>query len=141
MIKTFIKDLAGENTKEVSKIICDHPELYGELDIESALHSNFFGLYLEDKSLAGFFAVSDWGYGLNKVICYVYIYEKYRREGLFNKIVKWVKNKYTETTYITIGARFENKLANEIYSRKFDLYLVSQEDNGNWYMVLDRSKK
>lgn len=141
MVKTFIRDLAGESSKQVWELISTHPEWFGEVDAQAVVHCQFYGLYLENNNLAGFFAIADWGYGIEKVICYVYIFEEYRKQGLFNKIIKWVKNHCTTVTYITIGAKEENKLANEIYNRKFRWLRYAEEDKGNWYLVLDRSKK
>ena len=141
MVKTFIRDLAGESSEQVWGIISTHPELYGEVDSQAMVHCQFYGLYLEENELGGFFALADWGYGQEKIICYVYIYEQFRRHGLFNKIIKWAKNHCTTATYITIGARVENKLANEIYNRKFKWFRYVEEDKGNWYLVVDRSRK
>lgn len=105
------------------------------------VHCHFFGLYTELNEFAAFYALADWGYGQEKVICYLYVFEPYRKQGLFNKIIKYIKNHYHTYTYITIGAREENDLANEIYSRKFKWFRYSEEDHGNWYLVLDRSRK
>ena len=139
MVQTFIKDLSGENSAQVWGIIKTYPEYYGEVDAEIILACQFYGLYLEDNSLVGFFGLDDWGYGKEKIICYVYIFEPYRQRGLFNKIIKWVKKHCYEAIYISIGATVENKLATEIYSRKFDWIRYSEEDKGNWYCVVNRS--
>ena len=142
MIKTFTKDLSGETIELVWKIISTHPEWYGtDITAEKLLHCHFYGLYTEFNELTAFYAVADWGYGEEKTICYVYVFEEYRHQKLFNKIIKNVKNTYTDCTYIAIGAREENKLANEIYARKFKWVRYSDEDHGNWYLVLERNKK
>ena len=137
-IRSFIKALSGENIEQVHKIIKENSQWFGETDEKSFIHSNFYGLYSEDNKLIGFFAVSDWQYGTEKVICFLYIFEDYREKGLFNKIIKYVKKTFTECSYITIGATVENKIANEIYNRKFRFITYSEEDRGNWYLVLER---
>lgn len=138
MVKTFIRNLAGENSKQVCEIIKAHPEWYGEIDNEMMIHCQFYGLYLEDNTLVGFFALSDWGFGVETVICYLYIFEEYRKQGLFNKIIKWVKkNRYTYK-YIIIGATEQNKLANDIYSCKFRFLRYDEQENGNWYIVYEK---
>lgn len=142
MIKTFTKALSGEDSKRVWNIVFSHPEWFGEdTDGDALIHCHFYGLYTEFNELTAFYAVADWEYGQEKTICYVYVFEEYRKQGLFNKIIKNVKNTYTDCTYIAIGAREENKVANEIYARKFKWIRYSDEDHGNWYLVLERNKK
>lgn len=138
MIKTNIRNLSGDISEQVCEIIEAHPEWYGEIDNQMMIHCQFYGLYLDNNNLAGFFALSDWGYGEETVICYLYIFKEYRKHGLFNKIIKWVKeNRYTYK-YIVIGATEKNKIANEIYSRKFRWIRYDEEEKGNWYLVLER---
>ena len=137
-IKSYIKDLKEEDVEKVIDVLVQNIEAYGDFSIADVLGIHFYGFYNEEDSLMGFFALQDWSHK-EKCICYVYVYEEYRRQGLFNKMIKFAKEKYYNYIYFTIGAALKNELANEIYSRKFEKFKT--DEVGNWYLILDRTAK
>lgn len=140
-MKTFITHHYGENDKEVLEVLKNHYEWWREIDIESFLNTDLYDITNEEGQIVGFFGISHWnnsGCVIETTISYVYIKEEYRRNGLFNKIIRYVIDHNPETKVFTIGATDENTLANEIYSRKFKLLRYDEEQKGTWYIVKDR---
>ena len=135
--KTYIKPLKGEDSEYVVKVVCEHPEWYGKTKMTDWPHCHFYGVYDEEDYLLGFFAFAFWKDCNQVILCCVYVKEQYRKMGLFNKMVKFFKNKCSDYTLLVIGARDENKLANEIYNNKFRFSHYDKETNGNWYIIRD----
>ena len=139
-IRSFIKYLNGEDRDEVWRVIKEHPEWYGKkLEPLWLLNNCFYGIYNEFGELMGFFSVNIWKFEV--IVSWVYIKEEYRKQGLFNKIIKFVKEKYYEYIYITISVVKENHIAREIYHKKFTFGGENEEKDGYWYVIVDRSKK
>lgn len=135
-MKTYIYPIHGEYVDEVLSIIVAHPEWYGETDKANLLHPHFYILVDTDGKLIAFFGIAAWVE--EDVLCYVYVKDEYRRQGLFNKMVKYVKD-HCYTKSITIGACKGNDLANKIYGDKF-LPLGLGDDGANHYIIVDRRK-
>ena len=68
----------------------------------------------------------------------VYVYEKYRKQGIFKKIVKYTKDHNYDQPLITIGVMDENKEAKKVYDHMFK-YLHHNAD-GHWYAICDRRR-
>lgn len=145
-LRTFIKQLSGDNEEReyVWKVIHSHPDWYGDhFQPEWLLNNTFYGIYLETGDLAGFFSVGVFHIGFyndEAVINWVFIKEDFRQLGLFNKLVKFVKEKYYDYVHITIQASKKNPLACEIYNRKFKFMRENYEGDGYWYVIVNREK-
>ena len=141
-MKSFIINHIGNYDDFVLDTIENHKEWYGKNDKVDLLRVHFYDLIDEDGEILGFFGVSYWQHVDFKecVICYVFIKEEHRKNGLFKKIIKFVKDKNTEYELIVIGATWVNKLANSIYSKHFKFYGKDYLQKGNWYCIKDRRK-
>lgn len=136
-MQTFCYPVMGEYIEEIVNTLKSHPEWYGEVTIDSMAHAQMYMLVDSEGNLVAFFGIAAWVD--EDVLCYVYVKEEHRQKGIFNKIVKYVKNHCTRCS-ITIGAAAENKLANEIYSKKFKLLGIGN-DQGWHYLIVDRREK
>lgn len=139
-MKTYIVNHFTCNDDFVYETIINHKEWYGENNAKDLMGGSFMDLIDEKCDLIGFFATyyhqCD---GFNAcVLAFVFIKEEYRNKGFLKKIVKYVKQHNTEYELIVVGARYENKLANDIYSHLFEFYESNDEDGGNWYKIVDR---
>lgn len=145
-IRSFIKQLSGDNEEReyVWKIINSNPDWYGEhFQPEWLLNNTFYGIYNESAELVGFFSVGVFHsnfYNNEAVINWVYIKDEYRKMGLFNKLVKFVKERYSEYIHITIQGAKKNPLACEIYNKKFTFLRENDEGDGFWYVIINREK-
>ena len=146
-IRSFIRPLSGENEEReyVWKVMHSHPEWYGEgFQSEWLLNNTFYGIYNEAGELMGFFSVGVFHknfYNNEAVINWVNIKDEYRKNGLFNKLVKFVKEKYSDYMHITIQGGKKNPTACEIYGRKFTFMRENDEGDGYWYVIVNREKQ
>lgn len=135
--KTFIRPLDGKDSWFVVTTLDKHKEWYGSNLTVDYPHCHFYGVYDEDNHILGFFAFAHWNNGFEVNICCVYVKEEYRQMGLFNKMIKFAIKHNTDAKIIVIGAMKDNKLANEIYSKKFLFDHYDEESNGYWYIIRD----
>lgn len=134
---SYITKHLGDNDNFVFNTIKNHPEWYGHNRAIDLMRVQFWDIIDERCNLLGFFGCSYWQLD-NKnecVICYVFIKEEHRKQGLFNKLIDFVIENNTEFELITIGATWKNDLANEIYSKLFKFLRKDDEELGNWYIV------
>ena len=136
-IKTYIHPCYGEYDEMVYEVLNAHPEWYDTLDIKDFLHTHMYIVLDSTGNLLGFFGNSYW-WGGECVLSCVYVYEKYRKQGIFKKIVKYTKEHNYEQPLITIGVMDDNKEAKKVYDHMFK-YLHHNED-GHWYAICDRRR-
>lgn len=135
MLKTFIKPLSGEDNRQVLKTLDDHVDLYGSNAREDLIHGHFYGVYDEYDYLIAFFAICTWHYCGEAVLACVWVEPKYRKQGIFKKIVKFFKDKCFNYPLLTIGAMATNEVAVSIYRKMFREELFDERDNSYWYIV------
>lgn len=139
--RTFIIPHIGELDKPVLKVLKEHPEWWGGVDLEDLLHTDFYDVISDTGDLVGFFDNAHW---LNTdgtsecVLCCVYVYEEYRKQGIFKKMVKYTIDHNTTVNLITIGAMDGNDLAHTIYNKMFRYSHHDDEAEGDFYIIRDR---
>ena len=139
-MRTKIKPLDGDDGKFVAETITAHEEWYGKNGLTDCIHAHFYGVYDESDSIVAFFAMCSWCNMKECVLACVYVKEECRSQGIFRKIVNFVKNKAYEYPYIVIGAKRDNLLANAIYSKMFKFANYDQEEDGNFYIIKEPKK-
>lgn len=132
-----IRPLIGENKNRVKEILTSHPEFYGEYDDLTVLHAQFYQVDCESEDFIAFFALAYWENEI--VVCCVYVFKTYRRQGVFKKITEFAKRKTPSTQWLTINAMHENTLANSVYERSFEF--ARHDDDVNWYIIKHRRDK
>lgn len=142
MVKSFFVKHLSQNDNFVYEIIKNNPQFYGTLEDKDLLGVQFYDILNGEKRIIGFFGYTFWQRQNYKecILCYVFINYDYRGEGIFNKIVAYTKKVMFEYQLITIGATYENELANKIYSKKFKFLFKDDEHGGNWYQLYSRVK-
>lgn len=107
-------------------------------------HCHFYEVVDKDGNFLAVFGISHWqndGVNTECGICCLWVEEPYRRQGIFRKIVKFVKNKCSDVAHIVIGAKRTNTLANEIYDHYFgDKGKWWDEDSDGWWYVVWEKK-
>lgn len=131
---TKIHPLIGENKKRVKGILTSHPEIYGKYDDLTVLHAQFYQVDCKNEDFIAFFALAYWENEI--VVCCVYVFEKYRRQGVFKKITEFAKRKTSSTQWLTINAMHENAIANSVYERLFEF--ARHDEDVNWYVIKQR---
>jgi hypothetical protein len=134
-MNTKIEHVCGEVSQTIYDIIIANEDIYGVLEPNYILNTDFYCVY-NDTELCAFFGLCRHDREYETQISYVYVFEKYRKQGIFNKIIKYVKKNESNAKIIVIGATYKNDLANKIYKTKFKECGTCEE--GTWYMVCER---
>lgn len=140
---TYINRHWGNLDDEVLSTIKAHPEWYDTIDDTDLLHTTFYDVVDENGNLLGFFGNAYWDSdaGSECHICYVFVKEEHRGNGLFKKMVKHTVNHNPEYKAILIGAKDGNELANAIYSKMFTFIAHDEEQKGNWRKKNDAHRR
>lgn len=132
-----IRALGGDNGNKVIKIISSYPEIYEEQTIEDYCHAQMYEIVNEEEELIGFFGLAYYHIEREVTLCLVWIEEKYRKQGIFKKIVRFAKSRSPETYQIGVWAAKENEIANLIYEKMFGTPIGTAED-ASYYLVRRR---
>lgn len=132
-MKTSIKDLNGRDVDWVYETISSHPEFFGKIEPTDLLHPRFYGVYDSNNKIVAFYGIAYWD-NRERVICYIYVKPECRKKGIFTKIVNRTKTDYPKDQ-IGIWASVDNKLAQEIYSNKFDCLGYDPNEDANYYGI------
>lgn len=130
---TSISPLQGERKEIVKEYLTKHPEWYDGYDDLTVMHAHFYQVLGQADEFIAFFALCYWE--CEVVLACVYVFEQYRKHGVFNEIAKFAKRKTPLHHWCTINAMRGNKLANEIYNKKFKFHHVDEEEDCNWYVI------
>ena len=142
-MKSYITKHLGDNDNFVFNTIKNHPEWYGHNRAIDLMRVQFWDIIDKKCNLLGFFGCS-YRQLENKnecIICYVFVKEEYRKQGLFKKLIDFVIDNNTEFELITIGSTWKNELALSIYSKKFEYLGEDEEENGTWFSVKNERKE
>ncbi|MCI1244491.1 MAG: hypothetical protein LKG11_00825 [Bacilli bacterium] len=122
--------------KPMLKILDAHPDLWQKVKRDDLLSASFYYVYRKGSKNEpiAFFGVCCWR-GYEAVICYLWVAESWRRHGIFNSIVSFVKDRYACYEQISIGASNTNALARAIYGRKFEWWKKDADGDGDWFYV------
>lgn len=132
-MRTSITPLQGEYKETVRDILIEHPEWYDGYDDITVMHAHFYQVTSKNNELIAFFALCYWEREV--VLACVYVFEQYRKQGVFNEIVKFAKRKTPSHHWCTINAMRLNDLANIIYQRKFKFHHYDEKEDCNWYVI------
>lgn len=133
-----IEPMYGECQDYVENVIRENPEYYGEYDEKTAMHLHFYQVWNKD-TFAGFFGLARWEFEVT--VCCVYVEPQYRKKGVFNAMIKWVKRHTPRGLWITINAMKDNARANEIYRHKFKYEKYDEVEKIEWYVIRARKQK
>lgn len=128
-----IEPLFAENEQYVEKTIRENPEWYGKFNYHEVICPQFFQVTKEEE-IIGFFSIIYWTHG-EAVLCYLYVAPEYRKQGVFNKIIKYAKKHVPRRYFITINAMKNNARANEIYKHKFKYIRYDEKEDIEWYII------
>lgn len=136
------------------KILKTHPEFYGKFDAKKDINhlfaSQMWEVIDEKRKFVGMFGFNRFDFynfnGLCEDIVFAncYVCKKYRKMGVFNEMIKFAKEQlYKERkeceeyacVYMSINCEKGNKLAKEIYDKKFDFIRYDEKDKIYWWEI------
>lgn len=135
-----IRPIDNNNRKRIINIIKANKIAYGRYDPKKdccwLFATQVYEVDNELGELMGFFGLSYYS-NIEVVLNLVYVIPKFRGKGIFNKIVKFAKQKTVENgmQHLTIASKPKNKVADEIYKRKFEFLEYNSKLKCNWYEI------
>ena len=145
-----IKPLNQFHRRTAIRILKSHPESFGKFDAERDIihllasqmwevvddNGNFmgmFGLNRFDKKESNFAEI---------VFANCYVLKKYRHKGVFNAMIEFAKKETIKEreelkkwVYLTLCCEKNNKLAYDIYNRKFEFECYNKKDKIYWWTI------
>ena len=150
-----IRPLNQSHITSAIRIIKNNPKWYGKFDAKKDVNwmfaSQMYEVNNDNNDFIAMFGLNRFdyfdaeenGFGEEIVLNCVWVRREYRKQGIFNKIVKFAikevkKERYdlNRPVHLTIAASPKNELAKSIYNRKFNFICYNKKQRMVWFEIV-----